>query len=344
MNASDSKAPINEQILEEACGWFIDCNEAELDAAARENFNQWLLRSPEHVRAYLEIASTWEQSSNLTGSHNCDVPALVAAAVSESNVFALTPRTSGPETLNTERPRKRGKRPWRLFVATAAAATAAAALLAIAFMSRYSTYTTRIGEQRSVVLDDGSEVELDTRSQLRVRYSHTERLVELVDGQAIFRVKAQTHRPFTVLSGGSRVRAVGTQFDVYQNGATTTVTVLEGRVAVTPAAETPTLLSAGEQLAVTPKIAPHVTHADVATATAWTQRKLIFDEAPLSEVVAEFNRYNVRQILIADSQLAAYHIRGSFEAGNPDRLLQFLQDRFSADIETRSDVILISRK
>jgi transmembrane sensor len=351
MNASSPKAQINEQILEEACGWFMDCNEGELDEVAREHFHQWLRRSPEHVRALLEIASTWEESSGLAGSWTPDVTSLVAAAAAETNVIAFHSGATGPEISTTEHPR-RDKRPWQSLTAVVATAVAASALFALglSFTSRHNTFSTGIGEQRSIVLDDGSTVELDTRSQLRVHFSHAERLVELLDGQALFSVKQDTTRPFTVLSSGTHVRAVGTRFDVYQKGPTTAITVVEGRVTVTaprstiPATATPFLLSAGEQLTVSPNRESHLIQTDVTAATSWTQRRLIFDQAPLSEVVAELNRYNSREIRIDDPSLAAYHISGSFPANNPEQLLQFLRDRFEADVHEQGNDIRVSRK
>jgi transmembrane sensor len=301
----------SEQILEEACAWFIDCNEGALDAAGREHFNQWLRQSPEHVRAYLEISAAWESADRLAG--------------------APVTRASGRK------------------VAPLLYALAAALLLAvgIGFMIQrdaYTTTTTGIGEQRSVVLADGSTVEIDASSRLRVRFSQTERRVEVIYGQALFQVKQETARPFIVVSSGIRVQAVGTQFDVYLKPGGTTVTVVEGRVAVAVAdVATPVLLSAGEQLLVTSQTPPRPVDIDAAAATAWTQHRLVFDGASLAEAVAEFNRYNARQMIIADPSLAGYHIRGKFDARDPDRLLQFLRARFGVAVREQDEKILISR-
>ena len=323
MSTSESRAQINELILEEACAWFIDCNEGALDPAGRERFNQWLRRSPVHVRAYLEIEAAWDDSDKLNGGRPFEPAALAARAMGRK-------------------------------VAPLLCALAAAVLLAVGvgFMIQRDGYTTitGIGEQSSLVLEDGSAVKLNVRSRLRVRFSHAERLVELVAGQSLFQVKKDAARPFVVVSGGTRMQAVGTQFDVYRKATGTVVTVVEGRVAVTAdravagGAEASIVLSAGEQLIVTPRTTPHPARIDVAAATAWMQRKLVFDETPLSEAVAEFNRYNSRQMIIEDASLADYHIRGKFEAGDPDRLLQFLRDRFDADVHERGDEIRISRK
>jgi transmembrane sensor len=353
MNTDKSRTQINEQILEEACGWFIEFNEGEPDAREREHFNQWLYRSSEHVGAYFEIAAAWEESSNLRSPKRVEPESLVTDTLAESNVIPLLAMSP-----HHAHPKYGGKRLSWLFLAVAASALIA---IGMGFMTKGSSYSTGIGEQRSILLDDGSTVELNARSRLRVRFSHAERVVVLIDGQALFLVRKDVARPFIVLSGEARVHAVGTQFDVYRKTTGTTVTVVEGQVTVTEVrtsaspsgsaqmdgrgdTEAPVFLSAGEQLTMAPQTVPHPVRANLAAAVAWTQRKLIFDETPLPEVIAEFNRYNARQMIVEDASLAEYHIRGTFDAGDPDRLVQFLRDRFGADVRERGNEIRISRK
>ena len=346
MSARESRTQISEQILAEACGWFIDCNEGEFDAAGRERFNEWLRRSPVHVRAYMEIAAAWEDSVGLKGAQTSDPAALVDQALADTNVVPFDPRANGSsDASSAPEPRAPrgiggGRLPW-LFFAVAACALVA---VGIGFLNQRNTYITGIGEQRSIVLDDGSTVELNARSGLRIHFSHAERTVDVIDGQALFRIKKDASRPFVVVSSGTRVRAVGTQFDVYRKAIGTIVTVVEGRVSVTDATETPIFLSAGEQVTVSPRAVPHAVRADIAVATAWTQRKLVFDETPLSEAVTEFNRYNSHQMIIEDASLAAYHIGGHFEADDPNRLIQFLRERFDVNVSEHGDEIRISRK
>ena len=95
MSTSESRAQINEQILEEACGWFIDCNEDALDAAGRERFNQWLRRSPVHVRAFLEIEAAWGDSDKLNGGRPFDPAALVARATGRKVAPLVPPFDNG---------------------------------------------------------------------------------------------------------------------------------------------------------------------------------------------------------------------------------------------------------
>ena len=73
--------------------------------------------------------------------------------------------------------------------------------------------------------------------------------------------------------------------------------------------------------------------ADVAAATAWTQRRLIFEATPLSAVVEEFNRYNTRRLVIAAPRLSSFHVSGVFSSTDPTLLVQFL--RMQAEIAVR---------
>jgi len=182
--------------------------------------------------------------------------------------------------------------------------------------------------------------------------------VELVEGQALFRVAKDPARPFVVQSAGTRVRAVGTQFDVYRKASGTQITVVEGRVAVLlaaprnvqPAAVTSTvdapavLVSTGEQVTVTDQEVPKPRHADLRATTAWTERKLVFDMTPLAEVVREFNRYNTRQLVVSDPALADFHVTGIFSSGDPTSLLQFLQAQGDIDVVEADGEIRIPKK
>jgi transmembrane sensor len=205
----------------------------------------------------------------------------------------------------------------------------AAALLIWMQMFR-GVYEAGIGEQRVIALEDGSQIDLNARSRLRVRFTDGERSVDLISGQALFRVAKDKTRPFVVRSGDTSVRAVGTQFDVYRKPAGTIVTVVEGSVAVAPT-KAPALvgnvavLTAGQQIVVTSSTLPEPRFADIAIATAWTQQRLAFSRAPLAEVVEEFNRYNKRQLFIKDETLEDFRISGNFPSADPAPLLGFLR-------------------
>ncbi len=219
---------------------------------------------------------------------------------------------------------------------------------------RADTYSTGIGEQRTVRLEDGTTVELNALSTVKVRLASDVRNVELTEGQALFHVAKDPQRPFIVRSDATTVRAVGTQFDVHRKLNGTVVTVLEGRVAVADVKPVladnrvevaPIYLSAGEQVTVTEKEAPRAKRADIATATAWLQKRLIFDETPLAEVASEFNRYSTRQLVISDPALETVAISGVYSTTDPDSLIGFLRAQPSIELsESDTEIHLARRK
>jgi transmembrane sensor len=248
--------------------------------------------------------------------------------------------------------------------------------LATWYVLERNTYATDIGEQRSVVLSDGSTLELNSRSRVRIRYTEAQRDVDLLEGQAIFRVAHNTSRPFVVHSGITNVLAVGTQFDVYKKPAVTIVTVIDGRVQVlarapsstAPAAPAATplssaawergegnavFLSAGEQIimpadkpARTADPSPGATPqpANVATATAWTQHNLVFESSALTEVAEEFNRYNRRPLVITDPGIASMRISGMFSSVDPAIFLNFLRAQPELKVEETDREIRIGKR
>jgi len=234
----------NRQIVDEASEWFVEFRVGDVDAAARERFDEWVRRSPEHIRAYIEIARTYVEMPNPHGTKPLDVEALIAYARTGENIVPFDnvgsapphePRAlAEPKTLEQQARRVTHARPVRRSWLTIAASVLIAALAGAAWWqsARYPLYNTDIGERRSITLADGSTVDLNARSRLRIEFTKGERRVVLLEGQALFQVSKDKNRPFIVSSGNATVRAVGTQFDVYRKPNGTTVTVLEGRVAV----------------------------------------------------------------------------------------------------------------
>ena len=345
------------QIYEEACEWFIECRAGDLSDASRSELDRWLRKSPEHVSAYLEIAAIWSEGPSLDPSRKWDLDALIAQAAEDpGNIVTITrapPHSTSPETtsvglgegvvreLNNLERRSASPRRRRVFLIAASVATltlmaGAAVWLAL---SRDPVYLTTVGEQRSLVLTDGSAIELNSRSKIQVRYSEHERTVDLLEGQALFHVAQDAARPFFVRSGEMSVRAVGTQFDVYKKVSGTVVTVVEGRVAVLTGLAGTAILAAGEQVVVTQKTARKTEHPNVGSATAWTKRQLVFDSASLAEVAEEFNRYNERKLVIDPSVLGKFHVSGVFSSTDPASLIRFLRQRpGSRIVETSSEI------
>jgi transmembrane sensor len=212
---------------------------------------------------------------------------------------------------------------------------------------RATMYTTQVGEQRAVTLSDGSLMQLNARSRIAVRFTAAGRDIDLLEGQALFRVKKDAARPFVVHSGAAQVRAVGTEFDVYRKKTGTVVTVVEGRVAVSDslvAKQTPALLSAGEQVTVAPKLASRPRKADVAAVTAWTQRRLVFHASSLPDVAEEFNRYNAQPRIIVDPVLADFKISGVYASTDPELFLRFLRTQRGIAVRASAAEIVVTAK
>lgn len=362
----ESRTAIPPQIIDEAADWLIAMREPEVSTEQRESFADWLRTSPLHVRAYLEIASLWNDSARV-GAELCDGERVDEA----SNVVPIwnaeAAAVKDEVAKEAIRPPRRARRV--AIAASALLACVAASTLVWWQASRPDQYVASIGEQRTFTLEDGSIVRLNSRSRLSVRLSEGRRDVDLLEGQAHFEVAKDPSRPFIVRSGSVTVRAVGTAFDVYRKPNDTVVTVVEGRVLVrsgssavaaalpeagpgnnaSGAASDPdahvVALSAGEQAKVnsTGRI-EHQPTANIAAATSWMQQELIFEGQPLSSVVEEFNRYSRRTVVVTDPDLAAFRINGVFHSTNPEALLRFLGKFNDVDIEQTQSEIRISRR
>jgi len=375
---------VNQQIYREASEWLVDLRVGDTDAAARERLDAWFRASPEHIRAFLELSSIWEDGADpdLDRAHTTHDLIARARAIA-TNVAEIGHSSRRVETPQAGAPVSRPRRalmpagalarviaPPRVrrfsVAASIALATLAAAALQL-YRSLEGTYSTAVGEQRTVSLSDGSRIELNSRSEIRVEFSKSERHVELLAGQALFKVAKDPARPFVVGSDRARVRAVGTEFDVYREAAGTTVTVVAGRVAVMPTAESESMtrsegsgapesgatterpvatvfVSAGEQVVVTPSKVTQPSNADVAAATAWTRHELVFESTPLAEVAQEFNRYNEKPLVVSDEALKNFHVTGIFSSTNPTSLLKFLGAQKDIEIVETDSAILITRK
>jgi transmembrane sensor len=322
----DSTASITEQ----ASAWWMLLNHGDATPADHHAFGEWVARSPERVEAFLQTARlTRALQSRDFRWPDTPVETLIREARSTPGEVIGLPgrhgRPGGSTHFSTS--------PWtrRAIVAGFVALVAGAIGW---YFSSPEHYTTAIGEQRSVVLSDGTVVTLNTSSRIEVHMARDHRTVDLLSGEALFEVARDPTRPFDVAAGRTTVRAVGTQFNVDRRPRTTTVTVVEGKVAVFTGNDSGADLdvdhsgnlpvAAGEQLVVAPNTAPHAARVDPARATAWTQRKLIFEHRRLGEVADEFNRYNRERIDIEGLELRNQEITGVFEANNPASFMAFL--------------------
>jgi transmembrane sensor len=230
----------------------------------------------------------------------------------------------------------------RLVPRLAAAALFAVALIGVGFYFylQPERFETALGEQRSVTLEDGSLVTLNTTSAVEVDFEKAHRQITLLAGEALFRVAHDPARPFDVTAGNVTVRAVGTQFSVDRHSRATRVIVLEGRVEVAAgSARVP--LGAGELATVGPDGTPQVSSVNAVAATAWTRRQLIFENQSLGEIAAELNRYNRRIIDIQSESLRDEQVTGVFQSNDPESFLAFIARIPGVAIEESPDRYIV---
>lgn len=329
---------VHDHVREEAIGWLIGFCESEVDAEGRKRFERWLKASPEHVQAYLQVSALWQSAGRLNGARKLQIDELVRRAAAEQNVLTLEPAAERIRSLGAS----------RLGNSVLGKPTALAACLLAVVCSSFAgwwwqghrglVYATTVGEERTLTLSDSSTVVLDARSKIRVRYTENLRTIDLLEGQALFRVTHNAARPFVVTTGDATIRDVGTQFDVRRNGAATVVTVLEGQVATRGI-----YVSAGQQVIVAPRLILRAVPVNAAVATAWTEGKLVFEATPLSEVIQDFNRYSLKPLTVEDPQLLSLHVSGTFDARDSAQIIQFLSERFGLVAHDSASGIRLSR-
>jgi len=241
----------------------------------------------------------------------------------------------------------------RVMIAGAAAAVVAAAGGGAAVMlSRTSreVYRTALGEMRRIPLEDGSVMLLNSGSLVQVSMGRRARRLKLIDGEAWFQVAKDAHRPFLVETEASQVRAVGTAFSVRRRAGSTDVLVTEGVVELRDpaAAADPVKLPAGSRASVemggtlrTARLSP----AEMERSLAWREGQIALDGDTLGEAVEEFNRYNHRQLVVANPELAQAKLVGWFWLDDPDSFAGAAARTLGAEIKLRDNqIVLISRR
>ena len=300
-------------ISQQAADWWVAFRDVDASAAEKHEFVEWVTRGPERVEACLHVARVhaaatradvrWPQTS-------AEDLVRDALAPPDDSVVPLRPH------VRPKRDEER-RRPTLRWVAGLAASVVIAACLGWWLtLSRPDQLQTKVGEQRSVLLADGSRVTLNTASKIEVRLQADHRVVELLQGEVLFEVAHDVQRPFDVHAGNVVVRVVGTQFDIDRRATRTAVTVVEGRVAMIAAGsrtENLPVLSAGDRVVVYGSGPVALEHdVNLAETTAWTQHQLVFHHRPLGEVADEFNRYNVGRIEIRSPSLREQEVTGTF--------------------------------
>ncbi len=336
---------IDELLALRASEWF-EILKAPTEAE-RAAFVAWLGESRLHMQEFLEVAAVDDVVGDLRPELREDLDALVNRA--KPAAVALRPRAR-PRPFDGRFARNAGRR--RIAVWGAGLAVAAALALGVAALLGAPEFSTTVGEQRTIELADTSVVTLNVDSRIEVHMKEAEREIDLRRGEAIFKVAQDAKRPFRVRTRAGVIQAVGTQFNVYARpDGDTRVSVLEGRVRLMagfgagsrPAAQ---FLQAGEEAYIRLNGAiQRNPSAAVSNAVAWRERRLVFSDASIEDMVLEFNRYNQSlQFKLREVPPGTYRFAGIFDADDPESLADLLAREPDLMLERSGGEIVIRRR
>lgn len=258
--------------------WAARLEGSDLSATDRQDLQHWLEADPAHrdsLSGYCQFSADLEEP-------------LAAFAAAGRIVPAVAPAPAR-------------RRPWQFGLALAG--LAAAAIVTVVWIvsptTQFANVATPVGQRQSLALADGSQVELDARTSLRIELDQTVRRIRLAEGQAFFAVTKDPDRPFVVETPAGAVRVRGTRFDVRNfDDDELVVTVAEGVVQISPAGNSrsaaPFTLRAGDQLVVDSD-GERLTHLDPAgleDALAWREGYVVFEGSPLATALRRFGRHH----------------------------------------------------
>lgn len=242
--------------------------------------------------------------------------------------------------------------PARSFVNRAAAIFVVLGLLGGGFMlyrpsnAIEGTYSTPKGGRQTIALADGSRIELNTDTTLRIALDKSTRKAWLEKGEAYFQIRHNAKRPFTVYAGDRRVVDLGTKFLLRRDRERLDVALLEGRIQLEPkAGHKPTLLSPGDTAVVTADSVSVTRKAtkDLITKLGWRRGVVTFDRTTMADAVAELNRYNNRKLVVSDPRVARMTIGGTFDVNNVDTFIDIAREDFGLHVSNRGDETVIAK-
>lgn len=317
--------PETDSLKDQAAQWVAKLDTDKPDAATLRAFKQWINQSDEHRQLFEKHLALWNDMNVLTR--------IVPPAYSQA----------------TDKPRSRAG--FAYWPQSLAACLLLVLLVVVQVTQPPGSYSTAVGEQKTVQLPDGSTVILNTNTRISLDFNQARRTITLLKGEAHFEVAHNPDQPFEVIAGKGTVRAIGTAFTVYLKSDDVEVVVTEGTVAVLPQAPPPanqatttappvTLAqqkaSAGTVVTYDRHTAEHMMQTalgDSSDKLSWHKGVLVFRNEPLEHVIAEVNRYTNKKIIIPDQAIRNLKVGGFFKVDDIDSVFDALEKGF--DIKAR---------
>jgi len=307
-------------IRAEAAGWLERQQHADWNEQCAAELESWLGADPANAVAYYRIEFAWQRTERLA---------------------ALRPAQREPQSLSS-----------RFRVAFKRSA-AVVAIAAVAGTGLYlgtrdpgtQTYATNIGSRKTLSLPDGSQIELNTNTILRMSKADNRR-VWLDRGEAFFQVVHDPKHPFVVDIGQRRITDLGTKFDVRHDDTHLKISVVEGSVSLaskTDGAQS-LILTRGDSVIGNGNVlkVKNTPPQSVTAELGWRRGVLVFDNTTLAEAASEFNRYTANKIVVADSRAANMRIVGTFPTDGIEGFLDVAQHILKVRVEHRGNQTVIS--
>lgn len=297
----------------EAHDWVRRIASKQATAADADQLRRWRALSPAHERAFREATQLWKTF----GSAAQEVRADEARTVRQQQARRVVSR--------------------RMMLGGALAASVAG--LAVmrpplglwpSVFELEADFRTGTGERREIDLADAASVQMNTRTSISMKGRENKRTVELVAGEASFRVSPEV-RPFHVLAAEGRTRSAGGRFDVRVDGSLVCVTCYSDKVEVSQGARS-VGLGQGQRVSYDGGGVGEVTTIDPAVAGAWHEGLILCRNTPLSEFLTELNRYRYGRIVLVSADVGRLSVSGRFGTADPDQALVQIQKVFGVRV------------
>ncbi len=301
-----------EHLLEQACDWLSKMYSGEFSPAEELQLSLWRAADPAHEQAWQQVQGLWQ---GMEGMRDKVIP--------------------GSEPLLQERykpavkvvTRSRYRR--RLLSMAIACSVVLVVTLTVFYPPKLwqADYLTDKGQQRTLTLADGSEVMLNSATALAIHFDETVRRVELLQGEAFFKVAKDKQHPFIVTMEGSEVRAVGTAFDILRQPNQSKVELVEGIIDIQDAQhQHRERLHAGQTALISVDHIKLQHSRSPESMALWRDGYLQFDNLPLQEAVEQINQYRPGRVVLLNSALANKRVSGLFRLDALDQAVVSLKD------------------
>lgn len=314
------------EIHAHAAKWVIERHSDSWTEADQARLDEWLGAHTANLIAYLRADHIWQRSDR------------IAALKSKPKVKAQRPiQNSWPQTMLLR------------VVAGFGIAALLAVIASVEFSgAEYATYATAVGERKVLTLPDGSRIELNTNSTLRLAKEEGKSEAVLDKGEAYFDIKHNPKRPFVVAAHGRRIVDVGTKFVVRNDKDALKISMLEGRVALSSSetgAGASTELETGDVALATPATTRIIRSntRSLVDAASWRKGYLTFRPETLADAVAEFNRYNDIKLSVQGADLGSKQIYGTFRTTDVDVFASVAQEVLHLRVKRHANQVVLSR-